>query len=280
MKNPGLVLVGTPIGNLDDISLRATNELKTADAICCEDTRRTGKLLAHLQCEPRPPLIVVNAHTEKEQCNSIISKIKNGKRLVMVTDAGMPAISDPGEFIVRQVAEAGLPIEVIPGPSAGITALVGSGISSRRYLFEGFLPRKGAGRSKRLLDISSSPHTIIIYESPRRISKTLKDLAQYLGESRRAAIARELTKIHEEYIRGTLGELVQALSAKELRGELVIIVEGASKQQEVTSEEILSALNDGKKKGMSTRDAVREVATVTGVSKRKVYELYLSSARN
>ena len=280
MKNPGLVLVSTPIGNLDDISLRATKELKTADAICCEDTRRTGKLLAHLQCEPRPPLIVVNEHTEKEQCASIISKINNGKRIVMVTDAGMPAISDPGEFIVRQVADAGLPIEVIPGPSAGITALVGSGISSRRYLFEGFLPRKGAGRSNRLLEISNSPHTIIIYESPRRVHKTLKDLVQYLGDSRRAVIARELTKLHEEYIRGTLSELVQALSVKDLRGEIVIILEGASNQQEKTSEEILSALNEGKKQGMTTRDAVREVATITGVSKRKVYELYLSSVRN
>ena len=169
---------------------------------------------------------------------------------------------------------------MIPGPSAGITALVGSGISSRRYLFEGFLPRKGAGRSNRLLEISNSPHTIIIYESPRRVHKTLKDLSQYLGDSRRAAIARELTKLHEEYIRGTLGELVQALSVKDLRGEIVIILEGASNQQEKTSEEILSALNEGKKQGMTTRDAVREVATITGVSKRKVYELYLSSVRN
>tara|TARA_B100000131_G_scaffold147545_1_gene143460 strand:+ start:2729 stop:3571 length:843 start_codon:yes stop_codon:yes gene_type:complete len=280
MKKPGLVLVGTPIGNLDDISFRAIKELQGADAICCEDTRRTGKLLAHLQCSPRPPLIVVNEHTEKQQCEIVISKIQNGSRLVMVTDAGMPAISDPGEFIVSQVAQAGLSIEVVPGPSAGIAALVGSGIPSRRYFFEGFLPRKGAERTNRLQELARSSHTVVLFESPRRISKTLKDLSEYLGENRRAAIARELTKIHEEYLRGTLGQLAQSLSAKEVRGEIVIILEGSNQKELMSTEEILSALNEAKKHGLSTRDAVREVASVSGISKKQVYELYLSSTRN
>ena len=157
MKKPALVLIGTPIGNLEDISIRASRELKTADAICCEDTRRTGKLLSRIECVPRPPLIVVNEHNEKQQCVRIINQIQNGERLVMVSDAGMPGISDPGEYIVNQIVNSGLNVEVVPGPSAGITALVGSGISSRRYSFEGFLPRKGAARLHRLEEISKNP---------------------------------------------------------------------------------------------------------------------------
>ncbi|MEC8974861.1 MAG: 16S rRNA (cytidine(1402)-2'-O)-methyltransferase, partial [Actinomycetota bacterium] len=226
MKKPALVLIGTPIGNLEDISLRASRELRTADAICCEDTRRTGKLLSHIQCVPRPPLIVVNEHNERQQCGRIINQIQNGERLVMVSDAGMPGISDPGEYIVSQIVKSGLNLEVVPGPSAGVTALVGSGISSRRYTFEGFLPRKGAARVDRLEDISNNPRTTVIYESPHRLRRTLDDLIQYLGENRKATVARELTKIHEEYLRGTLGELVQKFSEKEPKGELVIVVEG------------------------------------------------------
>ncbi|MEC7924511.1 MAG: 16S rRNA (cytidine(1402)-2'-O)-methyltransferase [Actinomycetota bacterium] len=280
MKKPALVLIGTPIGNLEDISLRASRELRTADAICCEDTRRTGKLLSHIQCVPRPPLIVVNEHNERQQCGRIINQIQNGERLVMVSDAGMPGISDPGEYIVSQIVKSGLNLEVVPGPSAGVTALVGSGISSRRYTFEGFLPRKGAARVDRLEDISNNPRTTVIYESPHRIRRTLDDLVQYLGENRKATVARELTKIHEEYLRGTLGELVQKFSEKEPKGELVIVVEGRQNNIAMSAEEVLIALTEAKKQGLSTRDAVKDVAALSGVSKSKVYELYLSSMRN
>ena len=280
MKKPALVLIGTPIGNLEDISLRASRELRTADAICCEDTRRTGKLLSHIQCVPRPPLIVVNEHNERQQCGRIINQIQNGERLVMVSDAGMPGISDPGEYIVSQIVKSGLNLEVVPGPSAGVTALVGSGISSRRYTFEGFLPRKGAARVDRLEDISNNPRTTVIYESPHRLRRTLDDLVQYLGENRKATVARELTKIHEEYLRGTLGELVQKFSEKEPKGELVIVVEGRQNNIAMSAEEVLVALTEAKKQGLSTRDAVKDVAALSGVSKSKVYELYLSSMRN
>jgi len=280
MKKPALVLIGTPIGNLEDISLRASRELRTADAICCEDTRRTGKLLSHIQCAPRPPLIVVNEHNERQQCGRIINQIQNGERLVMVSDAGMPGISDPGEYIVSQIVKSGLNLEVVPGPSAGVTALVGSGISSRRYTFEGFLPRKGAARVDRLEDISNNPRTTVIYESPHRLRRTLDDLVQYLGENRKATVARELTKIHEEYLRGTLGELVQKFSEKEPKGELVIVVEGRQNNIAMSAEEVLVALTEAKKQGLSTRDAVKDVAALSGVSKSKVYELYLSSMRN
>ncbi len=280
MKKPALVLIGTPIGNLEDISLRASRELRTADAICCEDTRRTGKLLSHIQCAPRPPLIVVNEHNERQQCGRIINQIQNGERLVMVSDAGMPGISDPGEYIVSQIVKSGLNLEVVPGPSAGVTALVGSGISSRRYTFEGFLPRKGAARVDRLEDISNNPRTTVIYESPHRLRRTLDDLVQYLGENRKATVARELTKIHEEYLRGTLGELVQKFSEKEPKGELVIVVEGRQNNIAMSAEEVLIALTEAKKQGLSTRDAVKDVAALSGVSKSKVYELYLSSMRN
>tara|TARA_B100000686_G_scaffold350360_1_gene446130 strand:+ start:3553 stop:4398 length:846 start_codon:yes stop_codon:yes gene_type:complete len=280
MRKPALVLVGTPIGNLDDISLRASHELKNADAICCEDTRRTGKLLAHLQCVPRPPLIIVNEYSERQQCDRVIRQIRNGERLVMVTDAGMPAISDPGEYIVKQVIEAGLQVEVIPGPSAVITALVGSGISPRRYIFEGFLPRKGKARAARLKDISDNPRTTVIYESSRRVVKTLQDLIQYFGESREATVARELTKIHEEYHRGTLGQLVESFLLQEPKGELVIVIEGRVAPKVLSTDEVVSALSEAKMQGLSTRDAVREVATISGISKSRVYEIHLSNNRN
>ena len=279
MRKPALVLVATPIGNLDDISLRASRELKNADAICCEDSRRTGKLLAHLQCVPRPPLIIVNEHSERQQCDRVIRHIRNGERLVMVTDAGMPAISDPGEYLVKKVIEAGLQVEVIPGPSAAVTALVGSGISPRRYIFEGFLPRKGKARAARLKDISDNPRTTVIYESSRRVVKTLEDLIQYLGKSRQATVARELTKIHEEFHRGTLSQLVESFSLQEPKGELVIVIEGIATPKLISTGEIISALNEATMQGLSTRDAVREVAKITGTSKSRVYEIHLSNNR-
>ena len=198
----------------------------------------------------------------------------------MVSDAGMPGISDPGEYIVNQIVNSGLNVEVVPGPSAGITALVGSGISSRRYSFEGFLPRKGAARLHRLEEISKNPRTTVIYESPHRLRRTLDDLVQHVGGTRKATVARELTKIHEEYLRGTLGELVQIFSEKEPKGEFVIVVEGKENDIAMSTDQVLIALTEAKKQGMSTRDAVKEVAALSGVSKSKVYELYLSSMRN
>ena len=280
MKKAALVLVGTPIGNLDDISLRSIRELKNADAICCEDSRRTGKLLAHLQCAPRPPLLVVNEHSEKRRCQEIIDRIQNGERLVMVTDAGMPGIADPGEYIVKKVAESGLTVEVIPGPSAGITALIGSGLSPRRFAFEGFLPRKGASRTTRLQEISTDRRTIILFESPRRLQKTLADLSKYFGPSRRATIARELTKIHEEYHRGTLVQLLDEFSDTAPKGEIVIVIEGGEEKVQSSDDEILHALKLAVQDGLSTRDAVREVSSTLDISKRKVYDLHISTMRN
>ncbi len=280
MKKAALVLVGTPIGNLDDISLRSIRELKNADAICCEDSRRTGKLLAHLQCTPRPPLLVVNEHSEKRRCQEIIDRIQNGERLVMVTDAGMPGIADPGEYIVKKVAESGLAVEVIPGPSAGITALVGSGLSPRRFAFEGFLPRKGGSRTTRLQEISTDRRTIILFESPRRLQKTLADLSKYFGPNRRAVIARELTKIYEEYHRGTLVQLLDEFSDTDPKGEIVIVIEGGEEKAQSSDDEILQALKVAVQDGLSTRDAVREVSSTLDISKRKVYELHISTMRN
>ena len=197
----------------------------------------------------------------------------------MVSDAGMPAISDPGGYIINQTTKADLTVEVVPGPSAGIAALVGSGISPRRYLFEGFLPRKGSARANRLDEISKSSHTIVIYESPRRLGKTLNDLVKCLGKDRRVVIARELTKLHEEYLRGSLGELAQTFALQDPKGEIVIVLEGEVKKNSMNVDEVLSDLRAAKKEGLSTRDAVRQVATDSEISRRKVYELYLSSTR-
>jgi 16S rRNA (cytidine1402-2'-O)-methyltransferase len=198
----------------------------------------------------------------------------------MVTDAGMPGIADPGEYIVKKVAESGLIVEVIPGPSAGITALIGSGLSPKRFVFEGFLPRKGKSRKIRLQEISTDRRTVILFESPHRLQKTLGDLLEYFGPNRRAAIARELTKIHEEYHRGTLVHLLDEFSHVDPKGEIVIVIEGGEQKIESSDDEIRHALKVAIEEGLSTRDAVREVASTLDISKRKVYELNISMMRN
>ena len=200
-----LVLVGTPIGNLGDLSPRAVDELAAADAICCEDTRRTGRLLQHAGVERRP-LVVVNDHTEVSAIAGVLERLSRGERVAVVTDAGMPGISDPGERLVRAAVAAGHIVEVVPGPSAAVTALVASGLATGRYAFEGFLPRKGSGRSGRLAEIAVERRTTVLYEAPHRVARTLADLAGACGPDRRVAIARELTKLHEEVWRGSLGD--------------------------------------------------------------------------
>ena len=200
---PGtLVLVGTPIGNLGDLPPRAVEALSAADAICCEDTRRTGRLLAHAGVERRP-LIVVNDHTENREVGRVLARLARGERVAVVTDAGMPGISDPGERLVRAAARDGHTIEVVPGPSAAIAGLVVSGLPASRFVFEGFLPRKGAARTERLAALAGEARTIVAYEAPHRVGRTLADLASALGPHRRVAVARELTKLHEEVWRGT-----------------------------------------------------------------------------
>jgi len=267
-----LLLVGTPIGNLGDLAPRAVEALAGADAICCEDTRRTGRLLAHAGVE-RPALVVVNDHTEARAIAGVLRRLDRGERVAVVTDAGMPGISDPGERLVRAAIEAGHRVEVVPGPSAAVTALVASGLPTGRFAFEGFLPRKGSGRTARLSEVANDPRTVVLYEAPHRLARTLGDLADALGTDRRVSIGRELTKLHEEHWRGTLAEAVQWATTGAPRGELVIVLEGAPPPEAVDTERISAALADELREGASARDAAATVARELGVPKRQAYEL-------
>jgi 16S rRNA (cytidine1402-2'-O)-methyltransferase len=267
-----LVLVGTPIGNLGDLSARAGAELARADVVACEDTRRTGKLLAHIGVRA-PRLLVVNDHTEARAARDVLSCLDRGERVVVVSDAGMPGISDPGERLVAAAAAAGHVVEVVPGPSASIAALVVSGLATGRFVFEGFLPRKGSGRTERLAAVASERRTVVLYEAPHRLARTLAELAETCGGERRVAIARELTKLHEEVWRGTLGAAVVRAGEAEPRGEHVVVLDGAPPPAEVDDEAILDALRRARDAGATTRDAATDVAEALGVPRRRVYAL-------
>lgn len=270
---PGvLVLVGTPIGNLGDLSPRAVAELARADAVACEDTRRTGRLLAHIGVRA-PVLIVVNDHTELARIDEIVSRLQRGERVALVTDAGMPGISDPGERLVRAAVDEGLTVEVVPGPSAPIAALAASGLPTGRFVFEGFLPRKGSGRTQRLHELRGERRTIVLFESPHRLVRTLHDLAESCGGDRRIALARELTKLHEETWRGTVAEAIERADEVEPRGEYVVIVDGAPEPDEADDGALTVAVLALVEAGSSTKDAAAEVAARFGVAKRRVYDL-------
>lgn len=266
-----LVLVGTPIGNLGDLSPRAVEALRTADAIACEDTRRTGRLLAHAGVEPRS-LIRVDDHTEEKVTRRIMRMVAEGRTVAVVTDAGMPGISDPGERLVRAAVDAGHRVEVVPGPSAAIAALVVSGMGAGRFCFEGFLPRRGAGRKERIAELASERRTIVLYEAPHRLERTLTELAEAFGATRRVSVSREITKLHEEVWRGSLAEAV-AWAGTGPKGEMVIVVEGAPPPGPPGDAEILSAVDRELATGATRRDAVDAVARALGAPRRRVYEL-------
>ncbi len=219
-----LIVVPTPIGNLDDISLRAIDVLKTSDLILCEDTRQTLKLLNHFDI--KKSLQSYHAHNEHQILERVLELIKTNEQVALVSDAGMPGISDPGYLLIRECVQQGIPLEVLPGPTAAVTAVVASGIPCDRYYFQGFLPIK-KGRKSRLEWLAALEETVIIYESPHKIIKTLMQLIDHFGAERQACLAREISKIHEEYIRGTLNEIHQEISSRSKpKGEIVLILSG------------------------------------------------------
>lgn len=272
MSGGSLVLVGTPIGNLGDLSPRARDALAAADVIACEDTRRTGRLL-ELSGVGRKPMLVVNDHTEAQRIGEVIRRLDRGERVVVVTDAGMPGISDPGERLVRAAAAQGHAVEVVPGPSAVVSALVVSGLPTGRFVYEGFLPRRGAGRRERLAVLAQEARTAVLYEAPHRLAATLADLTEACGPDRRVVLVRELTKLHEEVWRGTLADAAAHLRAKPPRGEYVLVLEGAAGPAEVGDGELVAALERERSGGATTKDAVALVAEAFGVPKRRVYDL-------
>jgi 16S rRNA (cytidine1402-2'-O)-methyltransferase len=276
-RQPGrgaLVLVGVPIGNLADMSPRATQALRDADVVACEDTRDTRKLLNLLDVG-RKRLVAVHDHNEADMADTIVALLADGLRVALVSDAGMPGISDPGEKLVAAVAGAGHDVEVVPGPSAAITALVVSGLPAGRFCFEGFLPRKGSGRTERLQHLATEPRTSILYEAPHRVAATVDDLVAACGADRPVALARELTKLFEEVWRGTLGELAEHLAANERRGEYVLVLGGAPDRRPATDDDITAALSVRLAAGVDRKTAIAEVAKELGVPKRTVYDAAL-----
>jgi len=220
-----LYLVPTPLGNLEDITRRALRILAEADVVACEDTRTSGVLLQHYGIDT--PKTSFHAHNEHGKVGSLVRRMLDGETVALITDAGTPGISDPGYLLVREAITAGITVVPLPGATAFVPALVASGLPTDRFVFEGFLPQK-KGRQTRLRELASEARTIVIYESPHRVARLLRELEEHLGSDRPAAVARELTKIHEEIARGTLGELAADFEARErVRGEIVVVVAGA-----------------------------------------------------
>ena len=269
-----LVLIATPIGNMGDLSQRALDALATCDALCCEDTRRTGLMLNNLGLSGKT-YIVVNEHTEHDATNEVIERLLAGETVGLVTDAGTPGISDPGERLVRAAIDKSIPVTAIPGPAAVVMALVVSGLSTSRFVFEGFIPRSGQERTSRIAEIADERRTVVLYEAPHRLERTLADLEVACGPLRQVVIARELTKMHEEIRRSSLHEAVQHARQHEPRGEYVIVIDGAAPPEPATEEQLEQALRRELANGSSKRDAAAKVALTYGAPKRLVYELAL-----
>jgi 16S rRNA (cytidine1402-2'-O)-methyltransferase len=271
-RDGALVLVATPIGNLGDLSPRSVQALTDADVIACEDTRRTRQLLAHAGVPAGHRLVTVNDHTEAAQTKAVLAHLDAGERVVVVTDAGMPGVSDPGERLVAAAAAAGHRVEVVPGPSAVLAALVVSGLPTGRFCFEGFLPRKGRARSERLAELATERRTTVVFEAPHRVRQTVDDLAGVVDPQRRVAIARELTKVFEEVWRGTLSAAASHLAEVEPRGEYVLVLDGAPAPAPAATADVDDALRARLDAGVDKKAAIAEVAAELRVPKRVVYD--------
>lgn len=267
-----LVLVGTPIGNLGDLAPRAVDELARAHVVACEDTRRTGRLLEHIGVRA-PSLLVVNDHTEARVVGEVLARLARGERVAVVTDAGMPGISDPGERLVRAASDAGHRVEVVPGPSAAVTGLVVSGLPTGRFVFEGFLPRSGGDRTRRLAEVAAEPRTVVLYEAPHRIERTVADLAGVCGADRPVLLARELTKLHEELWRGSLADAAARLADVGPRGEYVVVLAGAPPEGPADDDRITAALHAAMARGETRKAAIATVTASLGASKRRVFDI-------
>ena len=273
----GLWLVATPIGNLEDLSPRAAAVLRAASVICCEDTRHSGSLLKRIGASPER-LIVANEHTEHDATEEVLSILGGGAVVAFISDAGTPAISDPGERMVRAAIEAGYPVHATPGPAAFVMAATLSGLPTSRIAFDGFLPRSGAERRERLTEVARERRTTVLYEAPHRLERTLVDLAEACGDDRHVVLGRELTKLHEEFWRGTLAESIVHARTVEPRGEYVLILAPhMSEEIDITDDMIREELTSRTSSGLSKRDAIDEVTAALGVSRKRVYTLAVES---
>jgi 16S rRNA (cytidine1402-2'-O)-methyltransferase len=273
---PGLYLVATPIGNLEDITLRALRVLKSADRIACEDTRQTQKLLNYYGITTST--VSLHEHNETERTVELVEALKTGGRIAVVSDAGMPGISDPGTHLTQAAIDAGVAVYPVPGANAALNALVASGLDTQRFLFEGFLPAKMNARQQRLQTLRASltePLTLVLYEAPHRVLETLADVATVWGTACRIVLARELTKLHEEFLRGSVDEVLTQLKERDrVRGEMVLLVEAQPADKDAATAEIplverIAALE--KSEGLSEMDALKKIAKERGVSKSELY---------
>lgn len=272
-----MVVIGTPIGNLGDLSARAADELGAADVVYCEDTRRTRALLSAIGVRA-PRLVAHHANNEADTAATAVLAAAGGAVVAVVSDAGMPLVSDPGGRLVAAAVAAGVEVTTVPGPTAAVTALVLSGLPAERWCMEGFLPRKGSERRRRLEVIAGEERTTVVYEAPGRVARTLSDLAGVCGGERPVAVARELTKLHEEVWRGTLADAVVAFDGDRARGEMVVVVAGREPVA-VDDAAIVGRLATLAAAGVGRRDAVAEVAAELGVGRSRVYDLELRSRR-
>jgi 16S rRNA (cytidine1402-2'-O)-methyltransferase len=269
-----LVVVGTPIGNLGDLSPRAVEALAAADVVACEDTRRTGRLLAHAGVRA-PSLRRVDDHTEAASVAPLLDQVRRGAVVALVSDAGMPAVSDPGARLIAAALDAGLAVEVVPGPVAAAVAVVASGLVGHdgRWCFEGFLPRSGPERASRLAGLAGERRPSVLYEAPHRLARTLGDLRSTVGDGRRVALCRELTKLHEEVWRGTLADAVAHVAEVAPRGEYVVVLDGAPAPEPPSDDDLRAALDEAIAAGASRRDAAAAVAERFGVAPNRVKRL-------
>lgn len=264
-----LYIVSTPIGNLEDITLRALRILKEVDVIAAEDTRHSLKLLSHYGISK--PMISYWGEREKVKSEEILERLHSGQSVALISDAGTPGISDPGAVLIKKAIVENIQVVSIPGPSALIAALSLSGLPTEEFTFIGFLPPKKSQRQKVLKDLSLEPRTLIFYEAPHRILETLTDMEKIFIE-RRAALAKEITKIHEEVLRGSLSEILSKLEKTTIAGEYVIAVEGRTEGKKLTTDDILSEISSLMKKGLGRKEAVKKIAEAYGVSKKELYD--------
>lgn len=264
-----LFLVATPIGNLNEVSGRCLDVLRNVSVIACEDTRNSQKLLSHFDIHTRT--ITYHNFNERQSSKGILSLLEKGEDVALISDAGYPLISDPGYLLVNEVIDAGYKIVTVSGPNAALNALVASGLPTNHYLFYGFLNAKQSQAKKELESLKGFPYTLIFYEAPHRIEKTLKLMYEVLGD-RKACLARELTKLHEEYHRGTLKELC---GLHDLKGEMVVIVEGDTSEKEVSMEDLLKEMDLLIEEGQRAKDAAKTVSEKYEVSKNQLYQAYL-----
>ena len=274
---PGkLCLVGTPIGNLGDMSPRALRALEEADFIAAEDTRVTLKLLNHFNI--KKPLVSYYEHNARSAGERILERILAGENCALVTDAGMPSVSDPGEDLAARCAGAGVELTAVPGPCAAVTALALSALPAGRFCFEGFLSTSGRSRREHLESLKGERRTMVFYEAPHKLVKTLEDLCAAFGPGRRIALCREMTKLHEEVVRSTLGEAAALYAETPPRGEFVLVVEGAAEARaEFGREEALAIVERRRAEGMSLKEACRLTAEETGIKKNELYQWALNA---